>query len=353
MSENIRMDSHKLLYHPERVADWLQGKPIYPIEMEVGLSGACNHRCIFCAVDYMGYQANFLDAKVLMDNLNELAHRGLKSIIFSGEGEPLLHKEAPNVFSKTKRLGIDVALATNGVLLTREKAEEFLPAMSWIRFSIAAATESTYAVIQRGKDGDLQRVFQNLQDAVRIKRDKSLSVTLGAQLLLLEENKHEVALLARTLRDIGMDYLTVKPFSQHPSSKVKRQVDYSESAEIEAEVKGLATESFAVYFRRQSIENIEQEKTYDCCHALPFMTHVSAKGDVFPCVAFVGNKDLCYGNLYKNTFTEIWESERAREIMGTFSGNFLKTHCRKACRLDEMNKYLHELRHPGAHMNFI
>ena len=194
----------------------------------------------------MGYQANFLDMKILLDNLKELAPKGLKSIIFSGEGEPLLHKDAPHVFCEAKRLGIDCALATNGVLLTKEKAEVILPAMSWIRFSIAAATESTYAAIQRGKAGDLHKVFQNLQEAVKIKRDGKLSVTLGAQLLLLEENKHEVPLLAKTLREIGMDYLTVKPFSQHPSSKVKRQVDYSESAEIETEAKELATENFAV-----------------------------------------------------------------------------------------------------------
>ena len=165
--------------------------------------------------------------------------------------------------------------------------------------------------------------------------------------------KHEVVLLAKTLREIGMDYLTVKPFSQHPSSKAKRQVDYSESAEIEAEAKAMETERFAIYFRRQSIENIEREKPYDRCHALPFMTHIDATGDVFPCVAFVGNRDLCYGNLYEDTFMEIWESDRAKSIMETFAGEFLKTHCRKACRLDEMNKYLHELRHPGAHVNFV
>ena len=49
--EDYKVDSHKLIFHPERVADWVKGKTVYPINAEVGLAGACNHRCIFCAVD--------------------------------------------------------------------------------------------------------------------------------------------------------------------------------------------------------------------------------------------------------------------------------------------------------------
>lgn len=353
MKEKIRMDSHKLLYHPHRVVDWLDGKLIYPIEIEVGLSGACNHRCVFCAVDYMGYQPNFLSTNILISNLKELAAYGLKSIIYSGEGEPLLHQDAPDIFNQTKALGIDVAMATNGVLFTRERAIDCLPAFTWIRFSIAAAKEETYKKIQRGRDGDLDRVWQNLQDVVAIKYKKKLHVTLGAQLLLLPENQNEVVGLAKILREIGLDYLTIKPFSQHPSSLVKRDPDYSEVKELAMEVQALTTEKFSVYFRYQSIENVSHDKTYEQCYALPFMTHIDAKGDVFPCVAFVGNKDFCYGNINNHKFVEIWENPHTAEIMKCFQGAFLHKNCRKACRLDEMNKYLSQLRNPSSHVNFI
>ncbi len=301
----------------------------------------------------MGYQPNFLDTEIVTNNLKDLATKGLKSIIYSGEGEPLLHKNAPYIFNQTKSLGIDAAMATNGVLFTRDKIEECLSAFTWIRFSIAAAREETYKLIQRGRAGDLARVFQNLQDAVDIKREKKLKVTLGAQLLLLPENQNEVVELAKKLREIGLDYLTVKPFSQHPSSLTKRETDYSGVEELATEVQSLATDDFSIYFRRQSIENVSRQKPYDQCYALPFMTHIDAKGDVFPRVAFVGNKELCYGNLYKNSFVDIWESPHTAEIMNHFKGEFLREKCRKACRLDEMNKYLCQLRHPSAHVNFI
>ena len=127
--DKIRMDSHKLLYHPKRVSDWMDGKNIYPIELEIGLTNACNHRCIFCAVDYTGYKPDYLDSRLLMENLEGLAVKGVKSIIYAGEGEPLLHKDAPELINKTKSLGIDTAMSTNGVLFTPEVSKECLQSL--------------------------------------------------------------------------------------------------------------------------------------------------------------------------------------------------------------------------------
>ena len=93
MAENIRMDSHKLIYHPDVVVRWMKGENIYPIEIEISPSGACNHRCVFCAVDYMGYQPDFLDKGTILRDISQMSRSGLKSVICSGEGEPLLNKD--------------------------------------------------------------------------------------------------------------------------------------------------------------------------------------------------------------------------------------------------------------------
>lgn len=81
MAEDIRMDSHKLIYHPETVARWLSGEQIYPIEIEISPSGTCNHRCVFCAVDYIGYQPVFLDKEVILRDIRHMSRNGLKSVI--------------------------------------------------------------------------------------------------------------------------------------------------------------------------------------------------------------------------------------------------------------------------------
>ena len=48
MADKYLMDSHKLTWHLDRVRDWLEGKRIVPIHIDVGLSKGCNIRCEYC-----------------------------------------------------------------------------------------------------------------------------------------------------------------------------------------------------------------------------------------------------------------------------------------------------------------
>lgn len=351
--QNIRMDSHKLIYHPETVARWLRGENIYPLELEVSLTNACNHRCIFCAVDYTGYKPTMMDAARLVSNLEDLAGKGLKSIIYAGEGEPLLHKDAPDIINKTKSLGIDAAMSTNGVLLTPETSKECLKSLTWIRFSTAGITDATYDKIQCGRPGDLQKVLANMEAAVQVKKDQNLKTTLGVQLLLLPDNKDEIVQMGEQLREIGVDYFTIKPFSQHPQSQHLLQVDYREMLELEPQVKSLETDRFKVYFRAHSMKKLECRRSYKHCWALPYMVYIDARGNLWPCIVFMGKEHLKYGNLYDESFVKIWEGRHRREIADYFYHMDLEKNCREICRLDEMNRYLDELKHPGDHVNFI
>jgi len=95
MEDKFKIDSHKLIYHVRRVASWLNGEQISPIYMEISPTGSCNHKCIFCSVDFMGFKKRFLDTKIIKKTIAELGCYGLKSIMFAGEGEPFLHRDLP------------------------------------------------------------------------------------------------------------------------------------------------------------------------------------------------------------------------------------------------------------------
>ena len=354
MADQIRMDTHKLIFHPDRVADWMVGHNIYPIELEIGLTNACNHRCIFCALDYTGYKPDMMNTGIFLARLKEFSMRGIKSIVYAGEGEPLLHKDAPFIINKTKELGIDVAISTNGVLFTPDVAKECLHALSWMRFSTAAVKDEIYNKIQCGKPGDLQKVLANMEAAVRIKKEQRLRTTIGVQMLLLPDNKDQVLEMGKEMRQIGVDYFTVKPFSQNPQSRHILQVDYNqEMMNIEKQIKELESENFKVYFRIHAMEMLKCKRAYKQCLALPFMAYIDAKGNIWPCIVFMGKEGFSYGNLNEETFTQIWEGEKRQKLMDYFMQMDLEKNCREICRLDEMNKYLDELKHPGGHVNFI
>lgn len=105
------IDSQKIAYHPARLAQWLEAgddwdkaKKVYPLYVELSPSGACNHRCVFCALDYVGYKPFFLDTVKLKQVLTEMGEKGVKSVMMGGEGEPLLHPQIIELTNHAKKI---------------------------------------------------------------------------------------------------------------------------------------------------------------------------------------------------------------------------------------------------------
>lgn len=352
-----KIDSHKLMHHLDRVQDYLEGKLIYPIYIEISPAGACNHRCTFCAVDYIGYMVRFLDTEILKERLSELAGCGVKSVMYAGEGEPLLHTHLAEIIVHTKRVGIDVAVTTNAVALTDRFAHHALGSITWIKASINAGVPETYAKIHQTKPEDFDRVFLNLAYAVKVKREEGHRCTIGAQMLLLPENHGEAAILATRLRDIGADYLVIKPYSQHLMSitQTYRGLDYSSYCSLKDELDALSDDNFQVVFRLNTMKKLQEpDRYYKKCSAVPhFWAYIMAHGDLYGCSAYLEDKRFYYGNILRQSFKEIWEGELRKKSQQFVEHELDISECRKNCRMDEVNRFLWDVRNPPAHVNFI
>lgn len=354
--DNFKIDSHKLIFHPHRVVQWLDGKTIYPVFMEISPSGNCNHRCLFCAKDYMGYQNRFLDSGNLLDRLTELGSLGVRSIMYSGEGEPLLHPEIAHIIQHTKSVGIDVAVASNGVFLTQGLAEQILPFLSWFKFSINAGSASGYAAIHGTKTADYELVLGNITDAARVIKEQELACTLGTQILLLPENVDEIELLAARVKDAGARYLVVKPYSQHHKSLTRKYecLDYAPYLKLSKRLERFTDSSFKVIFRMNTIMKTNRpERGYKRCLALPFWSYIDSGGNVWGCNSHLGDERFLYGNISAESFIDIWNGERRRRSLDFVASEMDPEGCRMNCRMDEVNRYLWELTHPSDHVNFI
>lgn len=348
------IDGHKLNFHPRKIADWLKGKNIYPIYMEISPSGACNHRCTFCGLDFMEYQNRHIDADILMKRIFEMGSVGVKSIMFAGEGEPLLHKQMAEIAVHTKKAGIDVAFTTNATLLTKKFCNRTLSSIEWIKVSINAGIAETYSKIHNAPESHFDLVLKNIAAAVEIRNSEKYSCAIGAQMLLLPENQEEVLALAERMRDIGCDYLVIKPHSQHLLSKTKRyeNIKYGDMSELSELLKSFNSDKFNVIFRIQAIKKLEKEKPYKHCLALPFWSYITTRGDVYSCSMFLGDERFLLGNIYKQKFRKIWSGKRRQknmELMKTFD----VSNCRLCCRMDACNVFLHSLKNPHPHVNFI
>lgn len=360
--DRLRIDSHKLLLHPGRVARWLEAgddweraRAVYPLYVEVSPSGACNHRCTFCALDYMGYKPRFLDPDVMAGRFEEMAGLGVKSVMFGGEGEPFLHRRMADMALSAADAGLDLAFTTNGVLLRPDTARAVLPRTAWVKVSLNAGTAETYARIHRTDAADFDKVVANLGHAARERQARGWNVTLGAQILLLPENASEVETLARLCRDLGLDYLVVKPYSQHSFSQTRQyeDMDYAPYLDMAERLEALSTDAFSLVFRAATMARYRRERPYDRCRAVPhFWAYVSADHGVWSCSAYLGDERFVFGSLAEESFRDIWEGparQRNWELLRTLD----ISSCRSNCRMDAVNAYLAELAAPGPHANFI
>lgn len=351
MSTNM-IDGHKLFLHPLRVAEWMGQGDCFPLYIEIGLTSRCNHRCIFCALDFLERGAVDFDRDVLLKALKDMATCGVKSLMFAGEGESLLHPDAPLFIKTASELGIKVAVTTNGVPFTPAKAEACLPHLTWIRFSCNAGTPEQYALVHHTQAGDFERVLANIRFAAEFKKKNKLQVDIGVQTLLLPESIDGVLRLAELVKEAGADNLQVKPYSQHPSSTNRFTLDHERYLDLEPQLKAFESETFSVIFRKNTIRRIVEGIDYDTCHGLPFFALINAKGQIIPCNLFYTDPEFIYGDLHQASFADIWQGEGRQQVLAAMHQRDIKE-CRQACRLDPINRYLHRIKHPEKGDVFI
>jgi MoaA/NifB/PqqE/SkfB family radical SAM enzyme len=355
-SDQLRIDSHKLVFHPHRVAQWLEGQLIAPLYVEISPAGSCNHRCTFCAKDYMKYRPNYLDTGMLHERLTELGSMGVKSIMYAGEGEPLLHHDIAGIVQHTRSVGIDVAITTNGVLLVPEIASQILPSMSWIKVSVDAGTPETYSSVHGTKPEDFKKVLNNIAAAARLVLVNGWECTVGAQAILLPENIGEMELLAGYCKDAGARYLVIKPYSQHLKSHNCRyeNIDYAPYMELYEKLERFNDSNFSVIFRALTFDKLQQpERGYDRCLALPFWSYIDSAGNVWGCSSHMGDDRFLYGNITEKGFGDIWAGPQRQCSLDFVASELNLEGCRMNCRMDEINRYLWELTHASMHVNFI
>ena len=369
--DRFSIDSHKAAYHAASVAvvkDFALNnseasanafRQLHPVYVEISPVGACNHRCTFCAVDYIGYKSQFLDSEKLCASLSQMGANGVKSVMYAGEGEPLLHKDISAIVNHAKASGIDNAFTTNGVHLTQRFLDECGESISWIKVSFNAGDRETYSKIHRTQPKDFDRVVENLRAAVQWKKQHNSDLALGIQSLLLPENVHTMEDLVVLAKDIGLDYVVIKPYSQHKFSntEIYKDIDYKPYLDLGDKLSIHNTNDFNVVFRINTINNwlSQQDQRYCKCLATPSMWgYIMADGSVYSCSAYLLDDRFKLGNIGEESFSDIWTSDRKMQNANFVANELDIAECRVNCRMDQVNRYLDNVVNENTpHFNFI
>ena len=266
----------KIIPYLDDIEAILEGKFRLPITCEIDPSNRCQNECNFCMyANYRKENPVDLDFGVYLNLINNLRKLGVKSITFTGGGEPLVHPEIRNMILAAQ--DFELGLTTNGIFLNR--VFDLLGHFEWVRISLDAATSKTYRLL-KGTD-----FFNRVIDNVKIALDEKIElIDIGLSYVISKGNEHEIEKAQILAKDLGVDYIQIKPAYQ------KYDLNYCISGNNQSFVLKRYVASTGVP-----------------CAAAHLIGIVGADANVYYCCQGRGRKEFVVGTIkYGASFEQIW-----------------------------------------------
>jgi MoaA/NifB/PqqE/SkfB family radical SAM enzyme len=306
-----------------------------PKLVQVGLTEACNYRCLMCPFHNPYVDEGHRDSElprlpkdVFARLLQDLKDLGTEALDICGNGEPLMHPDAIEMIAMAREMGFEVRLATNGALLTEAKARRLVDlGVQRIHVSFNAGTEETYRTMHPGsRPGARTEITARLRDmAEYAEATEQRPVMVEFSAVLTRLNMGEIVEMVESAYEARAAQLMVIPMG--PASVVgrargregvaPRSEDWpailreAARAEEQARALGLSTnlQELKVTGSDEGTRSIYERIP---CYIGHEFALILGDGSVHFCCYC----ELPLGNLHEEDFAAIWNSDdyqKARE----------------------------------------
>lgn len=161
--------------------------PYPPMFVQLESTNICNLHCVTCPQGngQGGRPTGVMSLELFRKLVDQATSFNSIMVVLHLAGEPLLHKELPQMIALVKERGLDTDISTNGMLLTKEKAEALVEAgLDSIRIDFSPHKEE-FERIRKGASWEV--VYNNLVYLLKLKKQlkrvtplvRLQSVTLG------------------------------------------------------------------------------------------------------------------------------------------------------------------------------
>lgn len=150
----------------------------FPLHLDIEPTNSCNLRCPFCATTHNRYNKGFMKEGVWKKILDEGGKNGLYSLKFTYRGEPLLHKDLPEMVRYAKAAGVmDVYFNTNAVKLDDPTIRALIESgLDRISISFEGYTPEVYEKYRVG--AKFSKVVSNIERLRDIKKELGMEKPL-------------------------------------------------------------------------------------------------------------------------------------------------------------------------------
>ncbi|HID26142.1 MAG TPA: radical SAM protein, partial [Thermoplasmata archaeon] len=296
-----------------------------PFQIVWDVTYACNLKCKHCYATAGKKWENELTTEQAKYAIDVFDRAGVTILAFSG-GEPLVRPDIMELTRYAADKGMYVAIATNGTLITKEKAKEMKKAgVQFLQISLDGSNAETHDGF-RGIRGAFDKTTRGIKNSVAEGFFVEVSTTVT------KYNCREIPDIIRFSEELGADWFMAFNFIPTGRGEEITEVDLSpdEREEMlkmflnELKTRKINVLSTAPQFARVALEQEKEDekKTVPThfynptlagqlvdlaefiggCGAGRFYLGMRANGDLQPCVFF----PLKIGNILKDDFEDLW-----------------------------------------------
>lgn len=318
----------------------LRGEVLPPIEVEIQPTANCHRTCAFCSHIIRNRRGGELTSEDVFSLLAELERMQVKSIAFSGGGEPLYWKAGRLVEAiRTASAFARVILTSSGDQLWNDTRDELdddalsiLGHCSALQLNIPAVDDAGFQRQVHGPSS-WKRTSSIISSLVELKSSRpDLRCKIYAVVVVSAFNVNQIAGIDEALMTRGFDgiyYKQLKNFEDRPLAKVRISEDTifntldiipaaTRSADLDKFIKLIAT-------------NYET-MTHCWVNRIGFDAIVDPDGDIYLCTPTVGKNEFCIGNLDNGGFANCWHGATRELVLRRLSDYSLHGVCPRECR---------------------
>ncbi len=296
-----------------------------PFFVTMDLTRRCNLRCFGCRYHSPDRLISPTGEVVTQDYPLELFRKvsaelktmGTGSLCISGEGEPLLHPQLLDFVSLAKKAGLQVVLLTNGTLLHESTIKSLIASrLDVLKVSLWASSPEAYERSYPGTNPkNFHHVLEGLKLLARVKaaQKTNFPAVVLHQPITRDNFQHIPALVDLALAT-GCDGLSFSPFKTRRDQFTAGVLSAEEERAFCLALEQMK-ERLEVLFVDPGIDQILRrfrlgESVWEKlpCYIGWLHAYLKVDGTVLPC----GDCNLVMGNLYDNSFQEIWNGPAFR-----------------------------------------
>lgn len=276
----------------------------HPFTIYIEQTKFCNFKCYYCmhathdnpqgTFAQNGHEMQHMDFKLYQKLIKELGELGIKRIVFSGLGEPLMNPD----FAKFVKYAVEADIAervevlTNGVLLTPQYSDALIEAgITNINISVQGIDAAAYQKVC-GVKIDFDGFIKNLEYLYQHKKQTQIYIKCIDAILKTEHDRNTFFDIFGKVADrIFIEHLVVM---QQSMENLPTLVDASKN----------------LYG-----EPVDQDR--QICTQCFYFLQAGCDGNMYPCSIPGLSKDFSIGNLHKNTLKEIWNGSKRKRHLRT------------------------------------